>query len=252
MREAFRGWDGQRPYVMEVPADDTKGGPMTVATTPAQVVSVDETHRVLVVTGTPSDEDGQDAASHASSGNLGAYWFTRRHGRWFVSARRDSLLWTGVSGHVGTVEPFDLGGGHRAVTVVGGSCWQGFCGDWLTVVEFGVDQARVIVDGLPLASDSTSAREGCDRLLDGAGGVPKEQLLQLGTETCFAVSGKWRLQPRVDSQRGDIAIDYTGHDLTQVAPGQALRVRTIHDTLVLRCDGATCKPISGRNPTHAF
>jgi hypothetical protein len=261
MRVAFPKWDGKRAWVLDVPGSDPKDGPgtATVAATPRVVLPLDDTHRVLVVTDVPSDEDGHDLGAHASQGNLGAYWFVRRDGRWIVAARNDSVMWGGVSGDVGTPKAVDLGGGHLGVAIETGSCWQGDCADWMSVVEFDAAAAHILVKELRTLSSSISASDACQVVLAGGeAGKPDEENdaagdeAQVTADNCFDVSGKWRILPRPGSERGDLVVTYSGTDLVERADGKGVAPRAIHETLVLRLMDGAYKQVSGRDPTHTF
>ena len=250
MREAFPEWRGQRAYVMEMAADDPKAGRITVATSPALVVALDDTHRVLVVTGFPSDEKGALSAAHVTPGNLGACWFVRRDARWWVTDRHDSILWAGSSGAVGTVKQAALGPAHQALFVESGWCGQGYCVGVLDVLELGIDAAHIVSSAVPLSSDSLGVAEGCDKLLGGVADLAPAVVRELTPDNCFDVAGQWRVEPRPDSDRGDIVIDFSGHELVQDAATQAKSVQTITEQLVLRHSATGYVRIRGRNPMH--
>ena len=253
MREAFPDWGGERPYVMSIAEPDPKGhDTVTVATSPEQVVALDATHRVLVVSGTISDEAGHLGGGHAVPGNLGAYWFERRDGRWFVTRRRDSILWSGFMGNVGTIKPLELGGARHAVSVENGSCWQGFCADFLDVAEFDADRAQLLVDGLRVSTTSTGAAEGCAEALAGAKPGSHETTADLDAGNCFDIGGQWRFEPGAGDARGDLVVSYSGAELVADDHEGGYVPKKIASTLVLRYASGTYRPVSGKNPTHDF
>ena len=265
MRIVFPKWDASRPWVMSVPGDQRQDVPdhsdILVAMTPQAALRVDDDHRVLVVSGTPSDEHGENASAHAQAGDLGAYWLARRDGQWIVTARRDSLMWTGVSGSVGTVTAVELGKGHPAVVLVGGSCWQGFCGDWLSMIGFDDHGSITLVKGQMLDSSSISAFLDCDDRLSGtsseadaASAADDDEAARpsLNADNCFDIAGTWHLQPRRGAGHADLVLVYTGRDLAPDPKTGALVGRAISESLVLRYDGGVYSTVSGRDPTHTL
>ena len=253
MEGAFPDWHVDAPQVWFLPKEDPKEpGTVPVVLAPELVVDIDETHRVLVVRGTISDEDGHVGGGHAQPGNLGAYWFERRDDRWFVTRRRDSILWTGFMGEVGTVKPLELGGAHHAVSIENGSCWQGFCADYLGVAELDASGARVVVDGLRVATTSTGAKAGCADVLAGKQPGPHDAPDEPGPDDCFDIEGQWRIEPRADGERGDLVVAYSGTQLVPDSDNGGNKPKAVDQTLVLRYAQGAYKAASGTNPTHDF
>jgi hypothetical protein len=251
MQEAFPEWRSDQPYVWYVPEADPKGHETTsVAISPELVVSIDETHRVLVVRGTISDDDGRLGGGHAEPGNLGAYWFERRDDRWFVTHRRDSILWSGFMGEIGTVKPVESVDTLHAVSIENGSCWQGFCAGYLFIADFDREHAKLLVDGLRVASTSTGGTPGCTEALAGKKADPHGTLTELGPDNCFDVDGKWRFQARGGAERPDLVVAYSGAELVKDGGGNV--AKPVSGTLVLRYANGEYKPASGVNPTHDF
>lgn len=251
MQEAFPDWNFDRPYVWFVPEQDPKGhGTTSVALSPELVVAVDQTHRVLVVRGTISDEEGHLGGGHGEPGNLGGYWFERRDDRWFVAHRRDSVLWSGFMGDIGTVKAVEPVGAGPAVSIENGSCWQGYCAGYLSIVEFDTARANVLVDGLRFATTSTGATPGCAEALAGQKADPHGPPAGLSPDNCFDVGSKWQLQPRIGAERGDLVVSFSGSELVKDSGGNV--ARPLSETLVLRYVDGAYKPASGRNPTHDF
>lgn len=253
MEEAFPDWTFDHPYVWFLREEDPNGhGTTSVVLAPELALALDETHRVLVVRGTISDEQGHPGGGHAVPGNLGAVWFQRRDDRWFVAHRRDSIVWTGFMGEIGTVKPLELGGAHHAVSIENGSCWQGFCADYLGIAEFDANAAQVVVDGLRVATTSTGGKPGCADVLAGRKPDPHDTTQEFGPDDCFDVEGKWRVEPRADGERGDLVVDYSGTELVPDADNGGNAPRAVARTWVLRYAQGAYKAASGANPTHDF
>ncbi len=248
MRIAFPHWSGRHAWVMDVPSDDPAQGLVKVAATPVLVVPVDATHRVLLVKGMPSDENGRLAAAHPTQGNLAAYWFSLEQGRWSVAQRRDSMLWAGTFGDLGKVAPFDLGGGHRAVTVNSGGCWQGACIGLLDIVELDAGKGRPSVATIRVMSETEDTTEECGPVLRGAAGatIPKDW----NAETCFRIGGTLHLQPRDGAERADLVLHFTGKEVASDPATKALSVKVVDEIQVFRYAAGKYVPVSGRNPTH--
>ena len=207
---------------------------------------------MLVVSGTISDEQGHLGGGHAVPGNLGAYWFELRDGRWFVTRRRDSILWSGFMGNVGTIKSLELGGAHHAVSIENGSCWQGFCGGYLDVAEFDADRAQVLVDGLRVSTTSTGAKEGCSEVLAGGKPDSHEPTADLDADNCFDIGGQWHVEANAGGARGELVVSYSGTELVAGDHDGGYVPKKIAASLVLRYANGTYQPVSGKNPTHDF
>lgn len=251
MQEAFPDWRGDHPYLVSLAGPDPKGHDVKmVAMSPAQVLALDATHRVLAVTGTISDDAGNPAGSHAEPGNLGAYWFELRGGRWFVTHRRDSILWQGSNGEVGTVKQADLGPRTRALIVESGWCGQGYCVVGLDVLEIGSDAASLVLADAALSSESLGVAEGCKEMLEGAKDLAPATSQALTPDNCFDIGGKWRIAPRADADRGDVVIDFDGQELVEDPATHAKSVHNVAESVVFRYSGDGYKQSGGRNPNH--
>ena len=248
MRVAFPHWSGRHAWVMDVPSDDPAQGLVKVAATPTLVVTIDETHRVLLVKGMPSDENGRLAAAHPTPGNLAAYWFSRAHGRWTVVKRRDSVLWAGTFGDLGEVAAFDLGGGRHAITVNSGGCWQGACIGVLDVVEVDADKASLSLASIPVMSETEGVTVECGAILRGDAGaaIPKDW----DAETCFRTEGNLQIRPRDGVEHPELVVHFTGREVASDPATKALSVKVVDETQVFRYAAGKYAPISGRNPTH--
>jgi len=254
MRLAFPKWDGKRPWVLQASGSDLKDGPeqVTLAASPRLVLAIDDTHRVLVLAGVPSDDDGTELGGHPMQGSLGAIWFARRDGRWQRTGQQDAILRSGFFGNIGELKHVDLGGGHQAVSVENGSCWQGFCEDFLSLVGFDAERAQVLVAHLAVMSSSIGGTQGCDEALGGGAPDPQQDPASPNADNCFDISGKWRIQPRAGADRGDLVVVYSGTELAATADGSIFAPRKIDETLVLRQVAGAYKAVSGKNPTHSL
>jgi hypothetical protein len=250
MRIAYPQWNGRGPWLMPVPSDAGTSEPTWVAATPALVVRLDLSHLVLLVTGSPTDEAGHDIASHASPGHLGAVWFARDRRGWVVSHRRDDLLWAGNSGDLGTVAPFDLGPGHRAVSVRSGDCWMGGCMSMLDIFELDTDHAARPFPSTRVASDSLELNASCAPALRAPRGAGRAIPGELDESNCFDIAATWRLAARAGAQRPDIVLRFRGRELVRDAATTALSVKTVDQTQVFRYEAGRYAPTLGRNPTR--
>ncbi|WKB55408.1 hypothetical protein [Eleftheria terrae] len=211
MKVVVPEWSKDATVVIEVPGDGQDEPTAHVAVEKMQVVPLAEDRVVLLLSGRPSDENGNDRSSHSAPGHLGGYWFTRKEGRWFMTAEQPSIAWTGVSGEVGTIKPVSLGGGKVAIAVESGSCWQGYCANWLSLYELQADRASVLLDSERLHSDCESAHASCAGLLQ----LPPGDKVAVNADDypvssgCFNVTGTWRLAARADGP-GDLVVHFSG------------------------------------------
>lgn len=252
MHEAFDDWHPDQPYVADLPSDDPKDpAPRSAVVTPAFAVAVDEDHRVLVVTGTLSDEDGAAVDSHASAGSVSTYAFERRGGRWFRSAAAAFIEWTGSYGNASDVKEVDLGAGHHGLVIEGGYCGQGYCGSQLEL--FGVTRDRTLkMASLMTSSDSTGALEGCSERLAGTPASAPAEPGGPDPTGCFAIQGSWHAVPVAGAEWSDFVVTFKGDEVVVDNATKAAAVRHIDEALVLRHAGDKYLPVKGRNPTHAI
>ena len=248
IKEAFPDWGGQHGHVATIAGRDAFEGEIQVAITPAFVLAVDDTHRVLVVTGAVADEMG---VGHLTEGTLGAYWFARREGRWFVSHREDSIVRDGTFGHVGKVARFDLGAGHPAVTVYSENCEFGNCLGSLYVVELWPDKSSLAINGIQVVSRAGTTDGVCSRALAGgreAASAPEH----VSPEDCFDIAGTWRIEPSAGSERPDFVVQFKGHELDDDPATNPAAVKTIDQALVFRYAAGKYTVASGNNPTRGI
>lgn len=250
MRIAYPQWNGRDPWLMQVPSDDETPEPTWIAATPALVVRLDPSHLVLMITGSPTDEAGHDIAAHVSEGHLGAVWFVRERDGWVVSHQRDDLLWAGNFGDLGTVAPFDLGRGHRAVSVRSGNCWMGGCESMLDVFELDADHAARPFPSTRVASDNLESNDRCAPALHARRGARRTLSDDLDGVDCFDIAATWHLAARSDALRPDIVLRFRGHELAHDTATKALSVKAVDETQVFRYEDGHYAPIIGRNPTR--
>jgi len=248
MREAFPKWSGQGAVVLHVPSYDHPDERIAIAATPTMAVKIDATHRALVLVGTPSDEAGHDAASHAQGGNLGIRVFELQGGRWVQKTAQDSVMWSGSMGILGDVELVQLGPGHPALSIVSGFTGQGFNVRNLDVVELEPAGARVVLPGIRLSADALGAYAGCDEWLNRHQVPSTEMLGDLNPGNCFEVGGAWHVQQAAGAERGDIVISFDGHRVVVDEHTQAKSVQAVAGTLVYRYGKAGYEKAGGENP----
>lgn len=246
-RLAFPEWKGKEAVVLEVPPYNRPNERTVVAATPTLVVKVDDTHRALVLVGTPSDDEGHENASHAEGGNLGVYGFELRAGQWVKTSTQDSVLWSGSSGALGTLKPVDLGPGHPALAVEGGWTGQGYDIGGLELVALEPAGARVVLSDVRLRSDSLGLVDGCGEWLNKNVAPSARVQADLTPENCFDVDSAWHVAPRAGAERGDIVIVFDGHRLVVDARTQARSVQAVKGTLVYRYGQVGYEKASGEN-----
>lgn len=253
MREVFGRRDPTRPLVAHVPLPDAANpGPLTVVVEPSAVLAIDERMRVLIVSGTVSDEDGHPGGAHVVPGNLGAYLFERRDDRWFVAAEWPSFARPGFSGEPGKVTAVEFGPGLSGVAVETGSCWQGYCGAWLETYEATVYGMHA-VGGLaqPLASRSPVAP--CADWLKAHPEPLEKPLNPADNPPCFDVRGKWFMRPPADGEDwGDVEIVFEGDMIMRDPDTGKPWLGSAGETLVLARRGERYEIAEGENPNYGF
>ena len=235
MQEAFPAWKVGGEQVLHVPDRERSAEyaeSAIVAAHPTMVVKMDATHRALVTVGRPSDEHGDDTASHADSGAVGVYVFELRTGRWFETRAQDAVAWTGSFGQVGEVKAVDLGPGHPALFVTGSHTGQGETTVWADVVEIESAGARIVLPGLQLHEDVFGgASQDCEDWVNGLREPTDRELADELDSQCQEVTGRWRIEQAGDSGRGDIVVAYTSHGV-EADPQTHLNAFVIADETV--------------------
>ena len=253
LHEALAAWRADRPLLAILPNDKPKDPQdITVALKPVLVAAIGDDQRILVLTGEPADDEGQPAASHIDQGVVLTYGFRRRDGRWWRTGQPPTRTWTGFEGQAGTIRTIELAPRHPALVIENGSCWQGYCGGWLTLLGLDVDHVTPLADSLPMNSESSGATEGCGPFLEArpadAASVPKG----LDPQNCFDIASQWHLEPSPDGDGSDFVIAFTGREIVADAKTHALSMHDVDETLVLRRHGDKLEPASGHDPTHSF
>jgi hypothetical protein len=88
MQVVFPEWREGRQLIAAVASEGIEQSDASVVSeeqmhvTPELVVKLSDQIVVLIVAGTPADEQGNPVSGHATPGNLGAYWFSQKEGRW--------------------------------------------------------------------------------------------------------------------------------------------------------------------------
>ncbi|MFG6457390.1 hypothetical protein [Roseateles sp. BYS96W] len=244
MREAFTGWLPGRATTITAPGPD--GSPQQVSVVPQLVLALDASHRALVVSGVRVLEGGQRIESHSAPANLGVYVFTQRDGRWVASHATPSAGWTGFFGKPGRMHRVELGNGRVGLGVENDECWQGFCGEWLTLFDVTNDGTRQILH-LMTGSSSVNAPPECGAWLQGTRPTPPAGH---DAKLCFDISGRWQLATAPGRDEADLIVHFEGRDGVVDARSGAARVNKVRETLVLRRQGERYEPLRGRNPTH--
>lgn len=245
MREAFPGWKAKQMRTITAPGPD--GERTLVAVTPQLVLPLDGQHRALIVGGVRVIEGGQRIFSHSAEGNLGVYLFEQRDSRWVKTKAMPSVGWTGFEGELGKLRAVTLGANKVGLAVENGSCWQGFCGDWLKLYSIDTAGAREVLS-LMTQSYSTTTTELCTDWLRGRLNTAPERY---DPTLCFDVHSHWQLDTASGDDWADITVYFTGRDAALNRRGKPV-AKPVHETLVLRYSGAGYKPVQGRNPTHTF
>lgn len=250
MAAVLRGGRPDGTGLQSVPAP--QGAPektTLVSVSPSLVIPLDADHRMLVVSGIPTDGHGGIIQAHVTEANVGLYGFERRSGRWFRTVDRPSLTWTGFYGDAGELKSEPAGPGRAVLSILNGSCWQGQCGTWLEVYALTLLEARPLTRQL-ISSESDAF--GCDEWQRGKPREPKEDDPPVDYDRCYAIEGRWRFESSTSSGWPDLVLSFTGYDAVHDSKtGQTVPLG-VNEQLVLRDDGSSYRPLNGRNPTKGF
>lgn len=177
---------------------------------PGPVIKLAADKVVLIVVGAPADANGTPRGGHPTQALLSAYWFQKRGDRWFKTVEQLGFAQEGFYGVAGDLQQITLGGGKTALTVENRSCWQGACGNWLSIYAIGEDRIDHVFGDM-ISSSTEGVAGGCSDVLELPAGrqtrVPLEDLS--GGLGCYKIFGEWKISP-VSTGPGRLVIKYQG------------------------------------------
>jgi hypothetical protein len=126
---------------------------------PIHVIQLDAEQAVLITENKElfinKDNISTETGCHACSVWVGAYFFLKnKNTQWELTHRVDGHDYIGVFGSIGASYVHKLASQKYAVSVKNDSCWQGYCGEWLSI--YGFEQSKIITL-LPTLWISTSS-----------------------------------------------------------------------------------------------
>jgi hypothetical protein len=226
-------------------------GPNQVLADPRLVLRIDATHLTLIVGMVPSNDSGKPLASHVLPMAIAAYQFEQRGGSWKLAGRQGVFAMRGFFGEA-SLRAVPLSGQRQALAVEYGSCWQGYCGTWMSLYELDKGAVRqepavemalsgINVDSTgdclrrlqPLIKPHPQDRPGADD------GVAPD------SHDCYAIESSWTVEPS-RAEPGDLVIRYQG--AISRADTHALPPTQIDQRQVLRYGSGKYRAISGFNP----
>ncbi|MDQ0609237.1 hypothetical protein QFZ83_003408 [Variovorax sp. W1I1] len=211
---------------------------------PREVVRLDDTHAVMLTETVPLDDRGQPMNGHVNGAWLGAYFFEQGADGWKLASRNDAVDYLGFMGNLGTTKVERIAPQRFALTIAHGSCWQGYCGQWLSVYGLEAGQVRVLASGIPLSATNAGVHESCEKVRDA--GKPDEPPPSGG---CFDIGGTPTFALGTDDAPGEMRIAFKGE---RMAGGKSRRVSTIDSTLVYAWRKGAYVLTEGRNPVPSF
>lgn len=252
MALVFPGWEDReasRSVTVSLPDVSNDGKPVSGSEsdqradiTPREVVRLDDSHAVMLTETVPLDDQGQRQDSHVAGAWLGAYFFEQGSDGWMLTRRNDAVDYQGFMGSLGTTKVERIAPQRFVLTTVNGSCWQGYCGSWLSVFELGSSVVRPVLSGIPLAASNGGADEACDKVL-------KSERADVSPQgSCFDVEGSPEFTLGTDDAPGDMRIAFNGARTASAGAD----VENIDATVVYAWKQGTYVPSSGRNPVPSF
>lgn len=241
----------EQPDVVSLPeiGNDGKSVPGSTAeqkarVSPREVVKLDDTHAVMLTETVPVDEQGQAMDGHVSGAWLGAYFFEQGADGWRLASRNDGVDYLGFMGNLGTTKVERTAPQRFALTITNGSCWQGYCGEWLSVYALEAGKVRAVVSAIPLSASNEGADEACEKVLKS--GKPEEP----PQGACYDISGAPAFVAGADDDTpGDMHITFKG---VRTANTKNRRVDTVDSTLVYAWRKDAYVLTNGKNPVPSF
>jgi hypothetical protein len=202
---------------------------------------------VLLATMQPAADDGVAQWSHGTPAGLAAYIFTTSPAGWKLLKRQEPFDLKGYEG-AAHVEPVRLSAAVQGLVVEYGSCWQGYCGRWLSVYEVGKDGVKPAgIADMPLSADNVHARADCvQRLRPELPGLRPGDVAANAAMAppgdCFKIEGHWKIE-EAPATPGAFIVDFSGAHSAKDHPAQR-----IFERLRYQWRGSKYETGSGVNP----
>ena len=256
----FPGWQDSDTARVGQPAlpelgDDSRpvpgsAKPTAARVTPREVVRLSDSRAVLLTETVPLDGQGHPLDAHVAGAWLGAYVFERQGEGWVLAQRQDAVDYLGFMGSFGETTVHRVAPTRLVLSATYGSCWQGYCGSWLSAWELQPGGVRQVLDGVALSASNTGAQEACEAILAGArraraAGGPRG--------ACFEIEGTPRFVQGVrDDAPGALNLSFRGARTAEGRPAARSRVTRIDERVVYVWRDGGYVLESGRNPVPAF
>jgi hypothetical protein len=226
-------------------------GQNRVLAEPRLALRLDPTHVTLIAGLVPATENGKPAVSHALPMAIAAYQFEQRGGSWQLAGRQGVFALRGFFGEA-SLRAVELSDRRQALSVEYGSCWQGYCGTWMSLYELdkGLVRQEPALE-MALSGINVDSTWDCMRRLQPLikphpqDTHPEDAKVPGDSHDCYAIQSSWTVEPSRE-QPGDLVIRYQGamsRAQAHVAPPNAIDQRQ-----VLRYNGGKYRAISGFNP----
>lgn len=241
----------QQPDIVSLPeiGNDGKTVPGSDAeqkarVSPREVVKLDDTHAVMLTETVPLDEQGQPMDGHVNGAWLGAYFFEQGAEGWKLTGRHDGVDYLGFMGNLGTTQVARVAPQRFALTVTNGSCWQGYCGQWLSVYGLEAGKVRALVSAIPLSATNEGADEACEKVLksEKPEEPPRGECYDVNGTPVFAAGAD-------DATPGELRVVFKG---VRTAGARNRRVDTVDSALVYAWRNGTYVLTEGKNPVPSF
>ncbi len=248
-----------------IPGDQPKAEAalQTATVEPLYVVQLDDTHAVMLTQTLPADEAGNAMTCHACSNYVGAYSFTHDEQGWRLSKRQDVVASIGVEGSLGKTSILKTErDGKPAFVFVSewGSCWQGYCGSWLSLIDLTADGALQTGADIPSGAESSGATGDCEEApvpeparaaaMSQDASKPGENDMDEGAHAasgpCFDVSSKWVLNG------AQLSFDFKGVTRNTEETGKNKALLRISEHTVYEMKDGKFVLKSGKNPVPGF
>lgn len=243
MAIVFPDWqasDGKTVQSIELPSNGgSKQAPAESKTKaeilPLYVVKLSESHAVMLTQTLPADSSGEPFTCHACQAYVGAYSFTRYPAGWRLTERQDAVTTVGLEGTLGKTQIVRFGENGFLFSAEWGSCWQGYCGHWLALLNLQPDRAIPYAPDLILSAENTGAHVECDS-------SPGSAIISDPVHQCFDVKGTWKIQ-------GDrLVANFLGHRTDLDPEGKRLPTKTVKQRAIYRIEKERLILESGENP----